>query len=130
LSSRLILYIAAGGAAGGLARWALGVWVSGWAGTPFPVATLGVNVAGAFLLGIFATTLPRARLSAEAKALLTVGLCGGFTTFSTFALETVELLGRGAHGSAGIYVLLTAAVGPLAIAAGATLACAALRRIR
>jgi fluoride exporter len=109
---RLLLFIAAGGAAGGVTRHALGAWVTGWAGTSFPVATLGVNLAGALLLGGLAAVLPRSRVTPETQALLTVGLCGGFTTFSTFSLEAVQLLGAARWGAAALYVATTAALGP------------------
>lgn len=123
----VVAYVAFGGAVGGLARYALGAWVVGWAGTGFPIATLGVNVGGAFILGVLARVLAGTSLSTARQALLTVGFCGGFTTFSTFAWEALELL-RGAHyGAAAAYLSLTAVAGPLAFVVGqrGTAACRA-----
>jgi fluoride exporter len=114
----VLLHIAVGGALGGLARFAVGAWVVGWAGTGFPIATLGVNVGGAFVLGVLSGLLPAAGMSIERQALLTVGFCGGFTTFSTFSWEALELLERADYGAAFIYVALTAVLGPLAYVAG------------
>lgn len=87
------LLIAVGAACGGILRF----WISGFvqkASTAgFPVGTLTVNVAGSFVLGfiIFAFDA-RELISPELKLMLTVGLCGGFTTFSTFSYETIALL--------------------------------------
>ena len=91
------LWIAVGGALGSVARYALNGVVSARLGETFPLGTLVVNVAGSFLIGVLAAlTIPEGRLSSEARAFATqflmIGVCGGFTTFSSFSLQTFNLL--------------------------------------
>jgi fluoride exporter len=116
--ARLYLYIAVGGVVGALGRHAAGEWVTGVAGQDFPWGTLLVNVMGSLLLGILVRMLPGTMISAESRALLTIGLCGGFTTFSTFAFESAELLNRGAVLTARLYIAATLFLGLIAAAAG------------
>jgi len=90
-------WVALGGAAGSVARYWLNGLVSHRYGETFPWGTMTVNVAGSFLIGVFAAlTLPEGRLGSEARAmtlsLLMIGMCGGFTTFSSFSLQTLNLL--------------------------------------
>lgn len=113
---KLLVAIAAGGALGALGRHYVSFHVGAWVGHQFPWGTLAVNVAGGFALGVLAELMALAwSPSLELRALLTVGLLGGFTTFSTFSLETVLLMERGAFGQAFIYALasLTLSVGAL-----------------
>jgi CrcB protein len=117
------LYVAAGGLVGTLARYHLQGLVQPQAGARFPVGTLAVNLLGSLALGFIArlgaeTTV----MSAEVRAGLTIGLCGGFTTMSTFAYETMALLGDGQVGRASVYLLTTIAGSVLAVAAGAAVA--------
>lgn len=95
-----------GSAVGGCARFALGSAVSTAAGSAFPWGTFLINVVGSFVIGVFASRLE----DAVWRQLLMVGLCGGFTTFSSFSLETVNLLRAGhipqALGYVGGSVLL------------------------
>ena len=110
-----------GGGLGSLGRWALtfAPWKTvGEAG--FPLATLVTNVAGAFLIGVVVALAPFA-LSPRMTLLLKTGVCGGFTTFSTFALETGDLLERGAYGAAAAYLLLSFALGVAACLAAQAL---------
>jgi len=93
-----------GGAAGALVRWGI---VSEWAGNGFPWTTLVVNAVGCALLGVV-TSRP---VSTDVKRLLGTGFCGGLTTFSTFAVEIVQLLDRGSPGTAAAYVLVSIAMG-------------------
>lgn len=116
------LAIALGGLAGAFARYGLGEWVVTWAGTEFPWATFATNLSGSLLLGGLMQALPRTTVPAATRAGLTVGLCGGFTTFSTFSFETVGLLRRGAWGLASLYVGGSAAGGVVAVVAGMSLA--------
>jgi CrcB protein len=116
---RLILAVALGSAAGGVARFLLSAWIQQRAATSFPFATLLVNVSGSLLLGVLATwTFETAGVSAELRALLTTGLCGGYTTFSTFSLETVALVDEGAWGRATGYIVLSVLLSTLAAFAG------------
>ncbi len=124
----MLLWIAAGSALGGVARYLLGGAVQRWTPGTFPLGTLAVNVIGSVLLGfILRYALETPAVSAEVRAFLTVGFCGGFTTFSTFSYESATLLERGEWTRLGLYVSLSLALtvaGTLlgAAAAGRTLA--------
>lgn len=88
-----ILAVALGGSAGSVLRFLVGFWFAAWFGTTFPWATLFVNVSGSLWLGwISATAMARpAAMDPVMRLLLTTGFAGGFTTFSTFVLETILL---------------------------------------
>ena len=104
-SSSLILSIAVGSAAGGVARYLLSGAVHNRLGTAFPVGTLVVNVLGCLALGfILQVALDTGELSPAARALLTTGFCGGFTTFSTFGWETMGLIEEGSLRRAALNV--------------------------
>ncbi len=94
------ILVAAGGAVGSVGRYWVGVlMVRMMGGEAFPWSTLVINVVGSFVIGLFAAlTGPDGRLAGDAtiRALVMVGLCGGFTTFSSFSLQTLVLL-RGGH---------------------------------
>jgi len=116
---RLILAVALGSAVGGVVRFLLSAWIQQRAAASFPFATLLVNVSGSLLLGMLATwSFETAGVSAELRALLTTGLCGGYTTFSTFSLETVALAEEGAWGRAAAYIVLSVSLSVLAAFAG------------
>jgi CrcB protein len=90
----LILF--AGGGLGAILRFALALWVDQRAQVEFPWGTLAVNVTGCFVIGLLATLADEHRLLTPALRLfLVAGVLGGFTTFSTFGLETVRLLEQG-----------------------------------
>jgi CrcB protein len=118
------LYVAVGGMFGALARFALGGWVTGWAGASFPWATLLINLLGSVLLGLLMRAFPVWSTPVEMRALLAVGFCGAFTTFSTFGYETVLLLERGAPGLAATYALGSVVLGVAGIFLGFQLAVA------
>lgn len=84
----------------------------------FPWATLGVNVAGSFLIGLFYAWTARFNLSDDTRLLLTTGLCGGFTTFSTFSHESLGMLRQGYYGTFFLYVLASLTLGIAAAFAG------------
>jgi CrcB protein len=91
------LWVALGGALGSVARYALGGFLAEKVGVSFPWGTLAVNVSGSFLIGILAgVTLPEGRLDPSARTFATqflmIGVCGGYTTFSSFSLQTLNLL--------------------------------------
>ncbi|MBW3570731.1 MAG: fluoride efflux transporter CrcB [Gemmatimonadetes bacterium] len=119
------LYVALGGAAGSLLRYAAGQAVGPARPGAFPWHTFAVNVAGSLLLGLVVALVPRDDPH-HLRALLAAGFCGGLTTFSTFGHETVALLQSRAYGLAVAYaggsflVALTAVV--LGIWAGGRLA--------
>src|SRR6185369_7438025 len=93
----LVAYIAAFGALGCLARYALSGWVYQLLGRGFPYGTLAVNVIGAFLIGLVMEFSIRSALVPPAlRVAITIGFLGGLTTFSTFSFETFRLLEEGA----------------------------------
>jgi fluoride exporter len=88
-----IVLVAVGGLVGSVARYLLAGWVQNLNGAQFPFGTLVVNVLGSFILGLVMTlSLERGLISPEVRILLGTGLCGGFTTMSTFSYESVALL--------------------------------------
>lgn len=93
--------VAAGAAAGGLARWGLGVALQGQ-GPGFPLATWLVNVIGGFAIGLALAGFAR-HPHELARLLLVTGVLGGFTTFSAFSAESLGLLQRGAVGLAVVH---------------------------
>jgi len=99
-----VMCIAAGGAAGAVARYAVGAAVKSWVGDGFAWSTLCVNLVGSFLIGVLVATFEHAHISPNMKLLLMTGLLGAFTTFSTFSLETVQMLdeGRWTHAAANV----------------------------
>jgi CrcB protein len=109
--------VAAGGATGAGARWAvLAVLPAG----RFPWPVLAINVLGSFLLGALVAqrwTAPQQRLLLHDAA--GIGFCGGFTTMSTFAVQVADLLGDGATATATAYAVASFAGGLLAAVAGA-----------
>lgn len=109
-----LLLVAAGGATGAVARYLLATWIQPSGAAPrFPLATLVVNLAGCLAVGLLAGLAERHAgwLSTELRLLLMVGVLGGFTTFSAFGLETVQLLRRGEWLLAGGYVGASMALG-------------------
>jgi fluoride exporter len=104
-------YVALGSAVGGVARFALAVFVQQRVDPNFPFGTLIVNVSGSFLLGLlFRYALGTDAISLEVRALLTTGFCGGYTTFSTFSYDTMLMLEDGQPARAGTYVVLSVAL--------------------
>jgi CrcB protein len=116
------LYVALGGALGSWLRYAVGrAWtgaIGPAAASAFPWATLSVNVLGSFAMGLLTGWLARHGGSEGARLLLGVGVLGGFTTFSAFALEFGLLVERGALGTAAGYVALSLAAGFAGLFAG------------
>lgn len=84
------LLIVIGGAAGALARYNLGGWAQHRLGSAFPWGTMLVNVSGALLLGVIMRATERFPASGDWRALLAIGFCGAYTTFSTFSYETAR----------------------------------------
>ena len=90
--------------------------------TDFPVNTLLIKVLGSFVIGLIAALGAKySGLDSRLVLFLKVGLCGGFTTFSTFSLETFELIRAGACGTAAAYAVLSAVLGVLAVLLAAAL---------
>jgi len=98
--------VALGGAIGASARYLTGIAVVRLVGHGFPLAIITVNVLGSFLMGVFVVLAAHRGLT-YLSPLIVTGLLGGFTTFSAFSLETVNLMERGQIGFAALYVALS-----------------------
>lgn len=96
-----ILAIAAGGAIGSVFRFWASTFCYQWLGRDFPYGTLAVNIIGSLLIGFLSVFMvERLSFSGEWRAAILVGFLGGFTTFSSFSLETFTLLQNGEHDKA------------------------------
>ena len=118
-----VFWVALGGALGSVARYACSVGAVRWLGPSFPWGTLFVNVTGSFTIGLLAALVAsdgRPLLGADARAFLLVGVLGGFTTFSSFSLETLNLARSGALGPAILNVAGSVALCLAAVSIGFT----------
>jgi len=120
LSLPLVAAIAAGGAGGSVLRYAISVWMARGQGA-FPLATFLVNIAGSFLIGFLARAFSTPDSNMVLRAALTIGFCGGFTTFSTFSAEFVTLVQEGRTARATAYVVASVVTAVLAVLAGLAL---------
>lgn len=117
------LAIAIGGTLGCWARYAMTNLVQAIYGRDFPYATLSINLLGSFLMGfLFIETLERLTVSASVRAGILTGFIGGFTTFSTFMMETLLLMEQGEAAKSTLYIGLSIALGFMAAFAGAYIA--------
>ena len=104
---KLYLIVALGSGIGGFLRYVISDLVYKYTSSLFPYGTLTVNIIGSFLLGFILFYLDALKLiSAEMRLFLTVGLCGGLTTFSTFSYETIKLIQNSEYLLAGTNILL------------------------
>ena len=119
---KLVLAIAAGGAIGAVGRHYVGVYALKWLGTAFPYGTLVVNVVGSFLMGVLVASMTvKWNVGNELRAFLTVGLLGGFTTFSAFSSDFATLMERGETVLAAGYVAASVALALAGMFAGMSL---------
>ena len=119
MSFQFIIAVAVGGAIGSVARYLVGVGSGKLFGFNFPWGTLIINVTGSFLIGLFVGLFAvKWDLSQAMRIFLTVGICGGFTTFSTFSLDTYYLIERGQTWASFAYMMASVAlsVGALIVA--------------
>lgn len=115
--------IAIGGTLGCWVRYAQTVFVQATFGRDFPLATLSINVIGSFLMGfLFILTLERLMIPPSVRVGVLTGVLGGYTTFSTFEMETLLLAESGEFFKAGLYVVLSVVIGFAAAFLGAYIA--------
>jgi CrcB protein len=115
--SYLIVFL--GGGLGAAARHGVNLLAARLVGTGYPFGTFGINVLGSFLMGVIAEYFAlKSGMSQPLRLLLTTGIMGGFTTFSTFSLETALLVERDQFVAAGIYVAASIMIGIGALFAG------------
>ncbi|MEN1704664.1 MAG: fluoride efflux transporter CrcB [Planctomycetota bacterium] len=120
-----VVYVFLGGGLGAVARYGLSAWLGGFSparkllGELTPIGTLGVNLIGCLLIGLIGGALVASETERPtARLLLVVGVLGGFTTFSSFAFEIVDLVQQRRVGVALGYVLASNVLGILAAAGG------------
>ena len=103
-----IMYIAVGGAVGAVMRYLVSTGIHSVLGRGFPYGTLTVNVLGSFMMGfLFIYLIERSSLGPEWRALIMIGFLGAFTTFSTFSIETLNLIESGAMARAFANILVS-----------------------
>jgi len=117
-----VLIVGLGGGAGSILRYLCQKWVYQFYPHPFPWGTLLVNVTGCFLIGVFYSLSEKSALfTPEWRLLLTTGFCGGFTTFSAFAFENLNLLRTGDTTYFFLYIVASVVLGIAAVLAGTTI---------
>ena len=113
------LFVFLGGGTGSVLRYLIGLWIGS---TAFPWATFAVNAVGSLAIGLFGGWASRFGWSEALRLSLVVGLCGGFTTFSTFSKESLVLIEGGSYGLFTLYVAGSVALGIAAVTLGFWLA--------
>ncbi len=108
-----MIFVALGGAIGATFRYLIGEYVNNISKTKFPIGILLINLMGAFVLGSIIN-----QSSSNLYLFLATGFCGGFTTYSTFSIEAIQLLQRNQYGWFFTYIILTIIGSILAIFAG------------
>ncbi len=114
-----VIAIAAGGAMGAVLRHFTNNGIVATAGMSFPLGILAINIVGSFLMGCTVSAFAHGiDLSQQMRAFLMVGLLGGFTTFSAFSLDVINLIEKHAYVSAGLYVCASVFVSIIALIGG------------
>jgi len=117
-----LLPIAIGGALGSISRYGCQRWIYQVYPHPFPFGTFAVNIAGSFLVGILFGLVEKGDLMSSAwRLFLITGFCGGFTTFSSYSVETLSLFRNGEVAYALLYIFTSVAIGLLAVWLGVIL---------
>lgn len=117
-----LILIGVGGFAGAVARYVVDGFVAERVAGAFPWGTLVVNLSGSFVLGaLFALTVDRAILPADIRGPVLIGFIGAYTTFSTYMLESWQLIGSGAFGLALVNLAGSVVLGLVAVGAGMTI---------
>jgi CrcB protein len=124
---QLILAVAAGGAIGSVARYLMAGWIGHIVGPGFPLGVMTVNILGSAAMGVLVEGFALSwSVSSELRAFLTVGILGGFTTFSSFSLDAVLLFQKGEFGLGAVYILGSVALSLAGLVAGLQIARAVL----
>lgn len=120
---RIPMAIALGAIPGALCRYYLTRWCMQWFGAGFPFGTFIINLSGALVMGFFATfTMEKAIASPDLRALVAIGFLGAYTTFSTYALDTANLLHSGQWAKSLIYWSGSAVLGVVCLELGSAMA--------
>lgn len=120
---KTLLMVGLGGGAGSMLRYLCQRWIYNFYPHPFPWGTFLVNIVGCFLIGVFYSMSERSNiLTPEWRLLLTTGFCGGFTTFSAFTFEGIDLMKENRTGLLLAYIAASVLVGLLATYIGIRLA--------
>ena len=115
----VLAVVAVGGAIGSAARYLIAGWVQSAAWEGFPYGIFVVNISGGLIMGLLTELMAlKWNVSLEMRAFLTTGILGGYTTFSTFSLDSALLIERGAYTSAGLYIAGSAILSVVALFAG------------
>lgn len=116
---KAILLVGLGGGAGSIFRYLTTVIVSKWSNSAISPATFIANILGCILIGIFFGVIEKQQIiSTDLKLLLMTGFCGGYTTFSAFSFENLQLIQSGHIGHAVVYALSSIVLGVLAVWGG------------
>lgn len=113
-----LILIFLGGGIGSVLRYLCTLFINSQNSTTFPWATFVINILGCFLIGLFGSIAAKFGISEHLRLMLTVGICGGFTTFSTFSNESLSLLRSGNYLFFTLYLLLSLLLGILAVLLG------------
>jgi fluoride exporter len=116
-----VLLVAIGAAIGGVARYLIGGWLASLLGADFPWGTAFVNITGAFAIGVVLVLVQGGALPAGARPFVAVGILGGYTTFSTYSYETLELITDSNYGVAVINVFVQLILGFIGVYLGVVL---------
>ena len=119
MSAANLLAVALGGSLGSVARYLVSIGAGRLIDAPFPSGTLIINIAGSFLMGLLVEAFAlKWNASEPVRVFLLIGFCGGFTTFSTFSFDAVNLMERGAALPAFTYILASVTLSIAALYAG------------
>ncbi len=114
-----VLWLSLGAVLGANARYWLGQWAANRFGTDFPYGTLIINVTGSLVLGLFLTVATqRALIDPRYRLLIAVGFCGSYTTFSTYAWESINLMLSGSWAAGLVNLLGSTVLGLVAVGLG------------
>ncbi len=108
---KILLLIGSGGFAGSILRYIISMGIQNRFLSSFPYGTLSVNIIGSFLIGVVYALVERGNLSPEVRIFLATGLLGGFTTFSAFSLDALNLLQEGLWVEGVSYIIISVILG-------------------